>query len=295
MTSIDLPSGWTDNYAEVNGIRLHYVRAGDRANPPLFLVHGWPGWWYEWHHNIGPLADHFDVVVPDMRGYAYSDKPDASPAEGYTPMHFAEDLRQLIGHLGCAKVNIATHDFGGVWVQRLAYESPDLIEKLALFDPPYPGIGGRWFEGMQRFQVWYQFFHQLQLAEDLVGSSRKATEVYLRHFLDHWSGRGGVWTDEEIEHYVEAYSQPGAIRGGFNCYRAVYSGAHPWEGDTVIRIPTLVLWGEKDSILPSAWADNIPDYFPNSTLKILPELGHFMMREDPERINAELIEFFEPT
>lgn len=292
MSTELLESGWSENYAEVNGIRLHYVRAGRQGSPPLFLIHGWPGWWYEWHMNIGPLSERFDVIVPDMRGYAYSDKPDVPPAEGYTPRYFAEDLRQLIRSLSFAKVNIVTHDFGAPWVQRLAYESPELIEKLAFFDPPYPGIGGRWFEGTQRFEVWYQMLHQLPLAEELVGSSRKATEAYLRHFLNHWSGRKGVWTDEEVEHYVEAYSQPGALRGGFNCYRAIYNDPEPWKGDTTITAPTLVLWGEKDAILPSAWADNIPRYFPNATLKILPELGHFMMREDPDLINAELAAFF---
>lgn len=292
MSTNLLEPGWTDNYTEVNGIRLHYVRAGKQGSPPLFLIHGWPGWWYEWHMNIGPLSERFDVIVPDMRGYAYSDKPDVAPADGYTPKYFAEDLRQLIHSLGFEKANIVTHDFGAVWVQRLAYESPELIEGLALFDPPYPGIGGRWFEGMQRFEVWYQMLHQLPLAEELVGSSRQATEAYLRHFLDHWSGRKGVWTEAEVERYVEAYSQPGALRGGFNCYRAVYNDPEAWRGDTVIRAPTLVLWGEKDSILPSAWADKIPEYFPNATLKILPELGHFMMREDPDLINAELAAFF---
>ena len=293
MTDELLEEDWSDDYATVNGVRLHYVRAGKRGNPPLFLIHGWPGWWYEWHLNIGPLAEKFDVIVPDMRGYAYSEKPDLPPVEGYAPGVFAEDLRQLIAHLGFDKVNIATHDFGASWVQSLARRNPEVIEKLALFDPPYAGISRRWFEFPRVMEAWYQFFHQLPWAEEMVGSSRKATELYLRHFLDHWSGKKGVWTDDEIEAYVEAFSQPGAIRGGFNCYRAVYQGGGDGqETDPLIKIPTLVLWGEKDSILPSEWADNIPEFFPNSEVKIIPEVGHFMMREDPERINSELVAWF---
>jgi pimeloyl-ACP methyl ester carboxylesterase len=54
----------SDHYVTVNGIKLHYVRQG--AGQPLMLIHGWPGFWYEWHRNIGPLAEHFDVIVPDM-------------------------------------------------------------------------------------------------------------------------------------------------------------------------------------------------------------------------------------
>ena len=88
----------TDNFNHneitVNGIKLHYVRQGH--GEPLLLVHGWPGFWYEWHLNIGPLAEHFDVIVPDMRGYAYSDKPELAPEVGYTDTAFAEDTRALI-------------------------------------------------------------------------------------------------------------------------------------------------------------------------------------------------------
>src|SRR2546430_801274 len=61
-------------YATINGLRYHYVHEG--SGPPLLLVHGWPGFYYEWHLNIRPLAERFELVVPDMRGYAYTDKPD---------------------------------------------------------------------------------------------------------------------------------------------------------------------------------------------------------------------------
>ena len=69
-------------YATINGLRYHYVREG--SGPPLFLIHGWPGFYYEWHLNIGPLSERFDVVVPDMRGYGHTDKPDLPPEEAYT-------------------------------------------------------------------------------------------------------------------------------------------------------------------------------------------------------------------
>jgi alpha-beta hydrolase superfamily lysophospholipase len=75
----------------VNGVKLQYVRQG--AGEPLMLIHGWPGFWYKWHRNIGPLAEHFDVLVPDMRGFAYSDKPDVAPEAGYTDTHYAEDIK----------------------------------------------------------------------------------------------------------------------------------------------------------------------------------------------------------
>jgi pimeloyl-ACP methyl ester carboxylesterase len=277
------------DYATVNGVRLHYVRQG--SGKPLLLVHGWPGFWYEWHLNIGPLSGRFDVVAPDMRGYAYSEKPDLAPEVGYTDTAFAEDTRALIDHLGFDKVCIVTHDFGAVWIQRFARLYPERLEKLMLFDPPYSGIGTRWFQLPQIFHSWYQIFHQQPWAEDLVGSSRGATEIYLRHFLSAWSADKQLWTDEEIAEYVEAFSQPGALRGGFNCYRAAMRGGMQSSGDLTIKTPTTVLWGDSDSILPFEWSDKLPEFFPNLTLKKIEGVGHFMMREAPDRINAEIIEF----
>ncbi len=277
------------HYVTTNGVKLHYVRQG--AGEPLFLIHGWPGFWYEWHKNIGPLSEQFDVIVPDMRGFAYSDKPDLAPEVGYTDTMFAEDIRGFCDFYHLDKIRIVSHDFGAIWVQRFARMYPERLHKLMLFDPPYPGIGLRWFELPHLFNTWYQLFHQQPWAEDLVGSSRQATEIYLRHFLSAWSANKNLWSDDEIEAYVEAYSQPGALRGGFNCYRSVFRGGIQSSGDLVIKTPTTVLWGDSDSILPYAWADKLPEFFPNLTLKKIEGVGHFMMREAPERVNAEIIEF----
>jgi pimeloyl-ACP methyl ester carboxylesterase len=276
------------HFTTVNGVKLHYVRQGQ--GEPLLLIHGWPGFWFEWHKNIGALAQHYDVIVPDMRGFAYSDKPDLAPEVGYSDTAFADDIRAFIDFYHFDKVRIVSHDFGAVWVQRFARMYPERLQKLVLFDPPYGGIGGRWFEMPQALNTWYQIFHQQPWAEDLVGSSKQATEIYLRHFLSAWSADKKLWTEDEIKAYVEAYSQPGALRGGFNCYRAVFRGGVQMTGDP-IATPTLVLWGDSDSILPYAWTDNLPQYFTNLTLKKMEGVGHFMMREAPDRVNAEIIDF----
>lgn len=285
MAATDL----SHHYATVNGVRLHYVRQG--AGEPLLLIHGWPGFWFEWHKNIGPLAERFDVIVPDMRGFGYSDKPDLPPETGYTDAAFAEDIRAFIDLHHFDDVRIVAHDFGAVWVQRFARMYPERLHKLMLFDPPYAGIGARWFELPQVFHSWYQIFHQQPWAEDLIGSSKKATEIYLRHFLSAWSANKSLWTDDEIAAYVEAYSQPGALRGGFNCYRAAFRGGMQSSGDLTIKTPTTVLWGDSDPILPFAWSDRLTEFFPNLTLKKMEGVGHFMMREAPERVNAEIIAF----
>jgi pimeloyl-ACP methyl ester carboxylesterase len=283
------PNDFQHHNVTINNLNYHYVRQGSGA--PLLLIHGWPGFWYEWHLNIGPLSERFDVVVPDMRGFAYTDKPGVAPMEGYTDAHFAEDIRALCDALGFDKVRIVSHDFGAVWTQKFARTYPDRVEKLVLFDPPYPGIGLRWFEFPQTLHSWYMIFHQMPWAEDLVGATRDSTRIYVSHFLQAWSHNKQLWTNEEIDEYVEAFSQPGAIRGGFNCYRAALGGGGGAGGDQKIETPTLILWGEGDAILPYAWSDKIPDYFANHTLKKVEAAGHFMMREQPDSVNAEIIAF----
>ncbi len=285
-----LEDGLNHQFAEVNGIRYHYVREG--GGRPLFLVHGWPGFYYEWHLNIAPLAEYFDVVVPDMRGYGYTEKPDLPPEQGYTDSVFAEDLKAQVERLGFEKVSIVAHDFGAIWVQRFARTYRDLVDRLVLLDPPYPGIGARWMEPGRAIEAWYMMFHQLPWAEELVGSSRRATELYLRHFLSHWSYDKELWSDEEIAAYTEAFSQPGTLRGGFNCYRAMFrTFGQGQPGDPKIYAPTLVLWAENDPVLPVAWSDKLGDFFPNHTLKRVPEAGHFLHREKPELVNQAIIEF----
>jgi pimeloyl-ACP methyl ester carboxylesterase len=285
---------WNHQYQQVNGISLHFVREGQGF--PVVLLHGWPGFWWEWHLNIPVLAAHFDVIAPDLRGFAYSEKPDLPPEIGYTPAALASDIAALVLILGFSQVAVAALDVGAVVAQELARTHPELVKKLVLLNPPYPGIGVRWFEPGHFKETWYQYFHQLDLAEKLVGLSREGMALYLRHFLSHWSFRNDLFSDEEIEEYVEAYSQPGALRGAFNWYRGRQRHRET-EGkrrpeEFAIHVPTLVLWGDGDAILPLSLADRLPEYFTRLTFKVVPRCGHFVQRECPEVANAEILSYF---
>ena len=290
------PTGsWTHAFASVDGVRLHYVRQG--AGTPLLLLHGWPGFWYEWAPVIPALAARHDVIVPDLRGFAYSDKPDVPPEQGYARDAVAREVAALIQALGLQRIAIVAHDIGATVAQPMALMFPDLVSRLVLFDPPYPGIGRRWREPGHTREIWYQIFHTQPWAHEVVGATRDATRAYLRHFLTHWSGKKDWVTDAELEHWVDAYSQPGALRGGFAYYKA-FDRVRTSQADAPaekLRIaqPTLVLWGDSDAILPIAWADRLPEYFANLTLKRVDGVGHFMMREAPELVAPEVLAFLE--
>jgi pimeloyl-ACP methyl ester carboxylesterase len=100
-----------------------------------------------------------------------------------------------------------------------------------------------------------------------------------------------LWTDEEIAEYVEAFSQPGAVRGGFNCYRAAARGGAYTGASAKIETPTRVLWGDSDAILPFEWSDRIPEFFSNAEVRKVEGVGHFVMREATEWVNREIVEF----
>ena len=90
----------------VNGIQMHYVIGGQ--GDPVVLLHGWPQTWYEWRHVMPALAKNYTVIAPDLRGLGDSSKP----VTGYDGNSTAEDIYQLVGHLGYKKIYLVGHDFG---------------------------------------------------------------------------------------------------------------------------------------------------------------------------------------
>ncbi len=108
-TGIVQESGWTHHEAIVNGIRLHYVEAG--TGPLVILLHGFPEFWYAWHHQIPALAAAgFRVIAPDMRGYNLSEKPPG--VSSYRMKHLCADVAALIRHAGAERAFVVGHDWG---------------------------------------------------------------------------------------------------------------------------------------------------------------------------------------
>ena len=278
------------HYVTVNGVKLHYVRQG--AGEPLLLIHGWPGFWYEWHMNIDALAQHYDVIVPDMRGYAYSDKPDLAPEVGYTDTAFAEDIKALCDFYHFDKVRIVSHDFGAIWTQRFARLYPERLHKLMLFDPPYPGIGAALVRAAARAATPGTSSSTSSRGPKI--SSAPASRR--RRSTCATSSRRGPptrisgptprspRTSRRTRSRAPCAAASTAIAR--RCAAAPSAGA-----DQKVETQTRVLWGDSDSIIPFAWSDKLGDSFANFDLRKIEGVGHFMMREAPDRINAEIIEF----
>jgi pimeloyl-ACP methyl ester carboxylesterase len=289
--SPDAPE-WGHAYGHgADGVRIHYVRQG--SGPPVLLLHGWPGFWYDWRHVIPLLAGETDVIAPDFRGFGGSDKPDLPPAEGYSPAALARDMWALLDDLGLDRVTIAAHDIGATVAQAMARHTPSRIHALVLLDPPYPGIGARRFEPAVQREFWYQHFHQLPLAEALAGRDRESLTSYLGHFYRHWAGRRELLVPREFEAIVDQYAEPGAFGASIRYYRA-RAGARAAEAAADpatqrIDTPTTVLWGDADPVMRVEWSDRIPEFFPNSTLTVLPGVGHFVPWEAPAEVAAAVV------
>jgi pimeloyl-ACP methyl ester carboxylesterase len=266
-----------------DGVRLHYVRRGH--GEPVVLLHGWPGFWYDWRRVVVPLAEEVDVIALDFRGFGDSDKPEGDPKELYTADRLAADVLALLDHLGVGRFVVAGHDTGAVIAQVLARTTPERVSALALFNPPHLAIGDKPQEPASQRESWYHHFHALPWSDQLVGFSRATTELYLRHFYDHWVGNKDSVRPEEFEAIVDAFARPGALRASFGWYRATYEeemdpSAHATRDP--ILLPAVVRWGDRDPVKPAAWAAGIEQTFPDLDFRFVPGAGHFVPFEAPE-------------
>lgn len=282
-------------YVRANGIDIHYVRQG--SGFPLVLLHGWPEFWRIWRRVIEPLSLSFDVVAPDLRGFGESTKPGVPALEGYRLEDHVADLLGLADVLGLARFGVVSHDVGAYVAQAFARTYPDRLAGLFFFDCPYPGIGKRWADPDHLREIWYQSFHQLPWAADLVGSSRAACETYLRHFLSHWAHDPHVFAKEDVEAWVDNFLEPGNLQGGFNWYVAASSARlelirHGAPKLPPIEVPARVRWGVSDKILKIEWADRLSEYFAECDFAPVEGAGHFVPYERSELAVAEISDFF---
>ena len=282
-------------------VKFHYVREG--KGEPLFLFHGWPGFWWDYWMNIKELAKHFDVIAVDMRGYGDSDKPgynkstnriDLDPIDHYDLNTTVDDHMRVAKALGIDKAYWCGHDWASLTMHKFVRRYPEMVKKLILANPFLPGAEARYLSPAFHGHSYYASFHSTPLATELVGSSREATKIYFRWFFNWWSKNKTLWTPEEIEIITDNFIKPGNVEGGFSWYRANLSpAARGWEPhDYVpINIPTLVLWGVGDTCVIIDWADLVPQFYTNHKFIPLPNAGHFSMRESPDEFNKNVIEF----
>jgi len=287
------------HYANVNGIRLHYVTAGD--GPIILFIHGFPEFWYAWRDQLQEFSRTHRAVALDMRGYNLSDKP--ADVKEYRAKHLVEDLRQLIDHLDARPCVVVAHDWGGAVAWGLAVQHPDYVSRLVIINAPHPVPFARALKNNPEQIAASQYMLLLRdpKAERVLSENNyQRMEGLLR---SEFGGIGGQWpTDADLQQYRAAWSQPGALTGGLNFYRA--SPVHPKATDApgataleldpnafVVKVPTLVIWGEQDRALRPVLLEGLDELVPNLTVRRIPQGSHWVAHERPDEVNRLIREF----
>jgi pimeloyl-ACP methyl ester carboxylesterase len=279
-----------EGYADVGDVRLHYVEAG--SGPLIVLLHGFPEFWFGWRLQIAPLAAAgFRVVAPDMRGYNLSSRPNGVAA--YTGDLLAADVRGLIRELGGESGLLVGHDWGGTAAWTTAMKYPEVVDRLVILDAAHPrSLQKGLFKPGQLRKSWYFFFFATPALPERVVRSRHWR--FLRRFL---RAARPAYTPQDIERYVEAWSQPGAASGMINYYRASVRES-PKRAKAQIRpisAATLVIWGQSDGYLGPGVRQPDPADVPGlERVEELPGASHWVHHDEPERVTQLLIDFFAP-
>jgi len=293
-----------DQYVQVSGLRMHCVTAG--KGPLILFLHGFPEFWYEWKNQLAEFGKDHLAVAPDMRGYNLSDKP--SDLEQYRMRYLVDDVLALGNHFSHGKKFVlVAHDWGGAVAWSFAISHPEMVEKLVIVNAPHPGVFARLLTSDPRQQQASQYMLMFRSAQAEQTLSANNYGPLVNAVL----GAGlqnGIFTDEDKQEYLKAWSQPGALTGGLNYYRANQVGPPAPAGSGVapqpstgnfaldpasltVKVPTLVIWGEKDTALLTSNLDGLDQFVPQLTIKRIPEGTHWVIHEKPADVNGYIREF----
>jgi pimeloyl-ACP methyl ester carboxylesterase len=263
--------------AQVNGTRLHYVTAGE--GPPVMLLHGWPQTWYEWRHVIDLLADEYQVVAPDLRGFGYS----AKPAAGYDAATMAADLAALADHLGLRDVTVLGHDWGAVFGYVYAAKTPSQVRALGIVEMALPGVGVMEQAMAPQPQgnfLWHMGFQSVpDLPELLIAGKERP---YLRWFFEHFAYDPAAITAADLDVYTDAITQVGALRAGLAVYQDFFTTADQVAAlaKTPLEIPVRAYGGE--ACLGGATLASVQAVAPAAEGGVIERCGHWAGEERPD-------------
>jgi pimeloyl-ACP methyl ester carboxylesterase len=269
---------------------MHYVTVGKGSG--IVLLHGWPGFWFDYRHVLPQLEGLGRAVAPDFFGFGDSETIRGDPVAAAGEESLAGDVLELIDALALDRVVVVGHDIGSAVAPALARLAPERIRGLVLLNPTHPHIGDKRDTPEAQREAWYQHFHLLPLAEHLIDGDRRRVELYLSHFYEHWAGRRRIarW---ELATFVDGYARPGAFASSLAWYRARAALRSKGEVPVVVEAPTIALWGDSDPMRPLAQREGFERAFPRSKSRVLSGVGHFVAAEAPNAVVEAIAELLE--
>jgi pimeloyl-ACP methyl ester carboxylesterase len=263
-----------DGFANSNGVKIHYITLG--KGPLVVMLHGFPDYWYTWRDQMPALAQHFQVVAVDLRGYNLSDQPQG--VENYTLDKLVEDVVAVIQHFHRDKAVLVGHDWGGAIAWYFAMRHPEKTERLIILNLPHPNGMLRELQNnpeQQKNSAYARTFQQPDAA------SKVKPEL-----LVFW-----VKETDARKKYLEAF-QRSSIEGMLNYYKANYPRP-PYKLDRelpLVQCPVLMFHGLKDPyLLPGALNDTWKWVEKDLTLMTLPSAGHFVHRDAADLVTQNMV------
>lgn len=286
-------------FAELsNGVRLHYASSGTPDKPLLMFVHGFPEFWYEWEAQLRHFGKDYFAVAPDLRGFNLSSMPTA--LESYKAKHIVEDLRLFAEHLGYKRFVMVAHDWGGAISWNFASSHPEYLHKLVNINSPHPYLFWKALMNDPAQRAASEYMNWLRAQGSETALSRNNFSL-LEGFISAKGRTPTPWfTGEVRQQYHTCWAR--GLTGAVNYYRA--SPLHPPTTDHPgplklkldpkdfrIRVPVRVIWGESDVALLKTLIDGIEDVIEDVKVIRIPEGSHWLVHEQPERVN-QLIQAF---
>ena len=270
-----------DRFATANGVRLHYLIAGN--GNPVILLHGYAENSHMWRPLMVELAKSHTVIAPDLRGFGQSPKP----MTGYDKKTMAQDIHALVQSLGYHRETVVGHDIGLMVAYAYAAQYSNEVERIVLMDAFLPGVGD-WKTVWLLRDLWHFHFYGETPLKLVAGRER----IYFEHFWNDFAADPKHSVPEaDRRFYSRSYAQRGAMRAGFEVFRNFEQDAKDFAqfAETKLTMPMLVLTGEKASgeflIEQARLADT------NVEGVVIKGKGHWLMEEAPEQVIPLLVAF----
>lgn len=270
--------GVEHRYQQAGDIRMHYAEAGDPAADTLLLVHGWPQNWWAWRKLIGPLAERFHVIAPDLRGLGWTD---AGPGP-YDKGTLARDVLHLMDALGIERARWVGHDWGAFGGWHVMTESPERFERFMPMSVPHPWRP----EGPPSIKQLLSAWYQLVLGGPIIGRLAHGPIAFPRRILER-SRLVGEWSEDELSFYEELLRRDGYRDASIQYYRTFVTRELPalargQFADRRLSVPTRLVVGTRDAV--AQIGDEYRDHADDMEVLKVEGAGHWLPEEKPEAV-----------
>lgn len=284
--------GVEHDFVDVRGLRMHVATAGDPDADPVVLLHGWPQHWFAWRKLIPRLAQDYRVIAPDLRGFGWTDAPRGS----YPKSELATDVIALLDALGLDRVRLAGHDWGGFVGFLVCIDVPERISHYAAAGITHPWVRGE--DGIgERLSLLPRIAYQFVIASPVLGGTiLRRLPAFTRALLKK-GARRLAWDGDEIETFVEQWSEPDRAAAAVAIYRsfltkelpAMVKGTYMKQGT---ETPIVLLAGDGDPVIQPERLGGYERRAPNMSVEVLEGTGHWIPEEAPKEMLERMLKLY---